>query len=85
MLPPDMKTTVSQSIAASQGRHMAESKLWNKIATLCEEACIPMGDEAPDFVVTISAPPTLGVFEIMPDVADDDFPRGIEQPGEEET
>ena len=86
MLPPDMKTTVSQSVAASQGRHMAESKLWNKIATLCEEACIPMGDEAPDFVVTISAPPTLGVFEIMTDSGeDDDFPRGIEPPDEEET
>ena len=64
MLPPDMKTTVSQAIASSQGRHMAESKLWNKIAGLCEESNIPMGDEAPDFVVTISAPPQLGVFEM---------------------
>jgi len=86
MLPPDMKTTVSQSVAASQGRHMAESKLWNKIAALCEEACIPMGDEAPDFVVTISAPPQLGVFEMMSDNGgdDEDLPRGLELQDEEQ-
>ena len=86
MLPPDMKTTVSQAIASSQGRHMAESKLWNKIAGLCEESNIPMGDEAPDFVVTISAPPRLGVFEMMSDGAgdDEDFPRGLELPDEEQ-
>lgn len=67
LLPVDMKSTISQSLAAGQGRHLVESKLWNKLASLCNEAQIPVGDDAPDFIVTASAPPTLGVFEMMTD------------------
>lgn len=76
LLPPDMKATVSQSLAAGQGRHLVESKLWNKIASLCEEAQVPMGDDAPDFIVTISAPPTLGIFEMVSEERSPPLQRG---------
>jgi hypothetical protein len=65
LLPPDMRSTISQSLAASQKRSLVESKLWGKIISLCNEAEIPMGDDAPDFVVTISGPPQLGIFEMV--------------------
>jgi len=72
LLPPDMKLSVSQALASSQGRHLVETKLWNKVANLCSEASIPTGDDASDFVITICAPPTLGVFEMMTDDDSDD-------------
>lgn len=79
LLPADMKATISQSLAASQGRHLVESKLWNKIASLCEKANVPCGDEAPDFIVTMSAPPQLNVFEMMPEdpMPTEDLPQGL--------
>lgn len=80
LLPADMKSTVSQALAAGQGKHLLETKMWNKVAQLCSEAEIPMGDEAPDFIVTISSPPTLNVFEMVTESTqtEDDLPRGIE-------
>lgn len=80
LLPADMKATVSQALAANQGKHLLESKLWNKVVQLCNEAQIPMGDEAPDFIVSISSPPSLNVFELMSEatMTDEDIPRGIE-------
>jgi len=65
LLPADMKSTISQALASSQDRQLIESKLWNKIISLCNEAEIPLGDEAPDFIVTISSTPQLGVFELI--------------------
>jgi len=65
LLPSSMKSTISQSLAANQGRHLIESKLWNKISNLCLSADIPMGEEAPDFVATIVAPPDIGVVEMF--------------------
>lgn len=80
LLPADMKATVSQALAANQGKHLLESKLWNKVTQLCGEAEIPMGDEAPDFIVSISSPPSLNVFEMVMEsaAAEGDLPRGIE-------
>lgn len=68
-LPPDMKQTLSQALAASQDRTLVESKLWQKIAAACTEAELPMGDDAPDFVVAASAAPPVGVFELAHDPA----------------
>ena len=88
LLPPDMKLTVSQSLAASQGRHLVETKLWNKISSLCSEAEIPVGDEAPDFVITLTSPPSLGVFEMITDQddgVDQEVARGLEGLLEDET
>jgi len=80
LLPADMKSTVSQALAANQGKHLVESKLWNKVSQLCDEAGVPLGDEAPDFIVSISSPPTLNVFEMVMDSSGsgEDLPRGIE-------
>jgi len=66
-LPVDLKTTVSQSLAASQGRQIVETKLWNKLVSLCTEGEIPLNEEAPDFIITVTAPPELGVFEVATD------------------
>lgn len=81
LLPADMKATVSQALAASQGRHLIETKLWNKISDLCSEAGIPLGDESPDFIVTMTAPPQLSVFEMISesnDHVEEQLPRGLE-------
>lgn len=66
-LPIDLKATVSQSLASGQGRQVVETKLWNKIVNLCKEATIPLDEEAPDFIITVTSPPELGVFEVAPD------------------
>ena len=77
-LPIDLKSTVSQSLATGQGRQLVETKLWNKIVALCKEATIPLDEEAPDFIITVTSPPELGVFEVAPD------PRLQEEEGSEE-
>jgi hypothetical protein len=83
-LPVDLKSTVSQSLAAGQGRQVVETKLWNKVVNLCKEASLPLGEEAPDFIITVTAPPELGVFEIAadPQNASDDAENSEE--GEDE-
>lgn len=64
MLPPDMKTSVSQSLAHSQERTLIETKLWQKISTACVTAELPVNDSAPDFIISPTGPPPMGVFEI---------------------
>jgi len=71
MLPADMKFTVSQSLASIRDRQLVESKLWNKVISLCTEAEVPLGDSAPDFVVSITAQPQLGVFEMITEDEDE--------------
>lgn len=85
-LPVDLKTTVSQSLASGLGRQLVETKLWNKIATLCKEGNIPLDDEAPDFIVTATAPPELGVFEVASEVhhVDDSEDSGDEEDSEDD-
>jgi hypothetical protein len=57
-------TTVSQSLALTEGRASAELELWKKITKLCTLSKIPIGDEAPNHVIGISEPPIMGVFNI---------------------
>lgn len=84
-LPVDLKTTVSQSLAVGQGRQVVETKLWNKVVNLCKEGLVPMDDEAPDFIVTVTAPPELGVFEVASDVHQaDQLPEEDEELEEDE-
>lgn len=66
-LAPDMKQTVSQCLAISQDRVLIEAKLWQKLATSCTEAGLPMNEDAPDFVVAPSGAPPMGVFELSSD------------------
>lgn len=67
VLPPDAKKTMSQSLAEVENRTMNETMLWNKIVELCTSAKLPVGDEAPDYVVAPSAAPPLSVFQMTSD------------------
>jgi|SRR6478752_9666519 len=64
MLPPDMKETLSQRLAQTQDRSLVEAQLWQKVVRACEEAELPLGDDAPDFVVTAASSPPVSVFEV---------------------
>lgn len=57
MLPPDGSKTVSQSLAAGAGRSLVETRLWQKLHTACRSLGVPLGDDAPDFVVAPTAMP----------------------------
>lgn len=81
MLPPDLKETLSQRLAASQDRLLVEAKLWQKIARVCHEAELPMDDDAPDFVVAAAAAPPISVFELAHQPAEE---PEEEAPGAEE-
>lgn len=71
-LPPEMKETLSQRLAQSQERVLVEAKLWQKIAKVCQEAEIPLNDDAPDFVVAASTSPAISVFELAHEPAQGD-------------
>ena len=75
VMPPELKVTLSQALATSQDRSMVESKLWQKVAKACEEAELPMGDDAPDFVVAASAAPPVGIFELAHDPHPEEVPE----------
>ena len=64
MLPPEMKTTVSQMLAAAEERPLIETCLWNKVVKACKEAKVTLGDDAPDFAVIPTSQPAVGVFKI---------------------
>lgn len=64
LLPPDGHQTLSQSLAESEGRSIIESMLWTKVTGLCEEAGLPTGDEAPDYIIAPTSTPALGVFHL---------------------
>lgn len=90
LLPTEMKETLSQRLAQAQNRSLVEAQLWQKLVRACTEAELPMGDEAPDFVVSTAGVPPISVFEVAHDPApqsnDDDGPvRGsIFDPDEED-
>ncbi len=62
-----MATTVSQSLAEQQGKGAVEALMWQKVATACKKAGLPLDDGAPDFVVGLMTVPTMGVFRIAHD------------------
>lgn len=67
LLPPDGSETISQALAVSEDRSVVESMLWEKLSQLCEEADLPVGAEAPDYIVAPTAPPPMGVFQVNQD------------------
>jgi hypothetical protein len=67
VMPPNATVTVSQSLAEAENRTHVEQFLWNKLTELCKEASLPLGDDAPDYIVAPVASPALGVFQISPD------------------
>ncbi len=70
MLPPEMKDTLSQRLALSQGRTLVEAQLWQKLARACGEAELPLDDDAPDFVISTAGVPPITVFEVSNDPSD---------------
>jgi len=72
LLPLEMKETLSHRLAHLQDRVMVEAKLWQKVVAACQEANLPLDDDAPDFVVTASAAPPIGVFELSSDAEQQD-------------
>lgn len=71
VLPPQANVTISQSLAQAEDRTHIEHILWNKISSLCVEADLPLGDEAPDYIIAPTAPPTLGVFQVASEPVED--------------
>jgi len=70
-LPPGLKETLSQRLALSQERTSVETKLWQKIVTQCQNAELPLGDDAPDFVLSATETPPLTVYEVASEPQDD--------------
>lgn len=66
-LPPTFDVTLSEDLAQKTNRRMVEKTLWNKLGNACETANIALGDEAPDFVINISGPAPVNVFEVQLD------------------
>lgn len=56
--------TVSQSLAKIEDREIIETRLWDKLTKLLVPSGIPIGDDAPDHVIAMTAPPELGVFPV---------------------
>lgn len=54
--------TVSQALAVANKITESELVLWKKVLTACQEAKIPLGTTAPDFIVAVADVPVLGVF-----------------------
>lgn len=67
IIPSDTKKTLSQILADLEDRAPVEEKLWNKIIGVCKEASLPTGEEAPDYIVSPTAPPPMSVFQISDD------------------
>ncbi len=64
LLPPDAKQTLSQAMASLENRQMVESVLWRKISEACKEADLPLGADAPDYIVAPISSPAIGVFQL---------------------
>jgi len=84
LLPPEGETTLSKSLAAAEGRELIESSLWRKVADLCASANLPLGSEAPDYIVIPISHPKMGVFQVNHEVNDSSEESAGFLPGEEE-
>jgi hypothetical protein len=69
--PPTFDKTVSSVLAQRAGRPIIESVLWAKLAVACEAAKIPLGEDAPDFMVGVVSMPEMSVFEIASEPDED--------------
>lgn len=64
VLPPELTKTLSQSLCELEERQSDEIGLWAKIVELCINADIPIGDDAPSYVVAPAGSPPLSVFQL---------------------
>ena len=77
LLPPAADKTMSQALADLEGRSLVETILWKKITEASEAAGVPLGDEAPDYIVAPASTPAISVFQIASE------PEGVEEEEEE--
>jgi hypothetical protein len=68
-LPPTYEQTLSEILAERTQRTVTEVTLWEKLGGACEQANIALGDEAPDYVIGISGPAPMSVFEVQGDTS----------------
>lgn len=66
-LPPEGSQTVSNSLAVAENRQLIENGLWKKISEACINVGLPVGDDAPDYVIAPTGMTPLGVFQISSD------------------
>lgn len=86
LLPPDGSQTLSQALASAEERSLIESMLWEKLSKLCNEANLPLDEDAPDYIVSAIAPAPLGVFQVNHDPSPDkSTPAGFTPTDTEET
>lgn len=71
-LPPNGERTVSQGLAELEDRTVVESFLWKKVCDLCNNANLPLGDEAPDYIVAPSGVPPMGIFMLASEPAQEE-------------
>jgi hypothetical protein len=72
VLPPTVDKTVSQALAELEGRTLIESSLWQKVSAAALAAGLPVGSDAPDYVVAPTGSPALSVFQMTSDEELDD-------------
>jgi len=72
VLPPEGKQTLSGALAVLENRTLIEAVLWKKVSKACEEVGLPLGDEAPDYVIAAIAAAPLGVFQLAHDPNEDE-------------
>ena len=72
LLPPDAKKTMSQALAELEERPLVEAMLWQKIHNLCATSGLPVGDDAPDYVVAPASPPPISVFQLSSEPSSED-------------
>ena len=83
-LPPEGRQTLSHALAVLENRPLVESFLWRKLSAACEQAGLPMGDEAPDYIVAPTSPPPMGVFQLAHEPAAPGEAEEAEEAGEED-
>lgn len=62
--PLEQGITVSEMLAKSTGSKITERRLWKKIIDLGKKARVKIGENAPDYIVTVTGPSPLGVFKV---------------------
>ena len=83
VLPPDARKTVSQAMAELEGRTLVEASLWRKISDVCVLADLPVGDDAPDYVIAPVGMPTLSVFQVSSDPDEEEREQDTDDKEEE--
>lgn len=78
-LPPEGQNTISETLASLENRITIESSLWKKLTDACVAVGLPVGDNAPDYIVAPSGMAPLGVFQLASEP-----PAGLEDDEDEE-